>query len=173
MEIFFSLKAYLLTSWKMYNPPWQSSGDIGCLKYADWAQGITSSMQFGTKKKKFTLVLGESWHNSCLKAALLARFVWSKGGAPRFHFSVLGKHQEPRWRMQGGPTAAFLLLPCQRSWHLEAGEEESVVWLIQNSRSVVSRGVYGNGTCCLHVRKNLVQGLCHLVLWIWAPTMDY
>lgn len=29
----------------MYNPPWQSSGDIGCLKYVDFAQAITFTLQ--------------------------------------------------------------------------------------------------------------------------------
>lgn len=86
MEIFFSLKAYLLTSWKMYNPPWQSSGDIGCLKYADWAQGITFTLQptVWDKKKKHALVLGESLHNSCLKAALLPGSPGAKGEHPAF-----------------------------------------------------------------------------------------
>lgn len=57
--------------------------------------------------------------------------------------------------------AAFLPLPFWRSWHLEAGEEESVISLIQNE-SGVSGGVRGNATCCLPVRRNLVQGLLSL-----------
>jgi len=42
--------------------------------------------------------------------------------------------------------------------------EEAVASFVQNSRTVVSRGVNGSGTCCLHVEKNLPQGISHLVL---------
>lgn len=56
---------------------------------------------------------------------------------------------------------AFLPLPFWRSWHLEAGEKESVISLIQ-IQSGVSGGVRGNATCCLPVRRNLVQGLLSL-----------
>lgn len=48
MEIFFSesiLVHFVKKKKKKCNPPWQSSGDTGCLNYADWVQGITFTLQ--------------------------------------------------------------------------------------------------------------------------------